>query len=216
MELDWTIKFTDIAIVLAMLLSPFLAVHIQRRLDEAKEVKERRMWIFRVLMATRAARLSPNHVEALNSVPIEFYGNSESLQGITDKWKSYIDHMGATVGEGGMSQEVWNKTCNDLFFDLLHLMSKFLGYKFNLVELSKEVYSPKGHHWIESDQEIIRRGLAKMFTGDFSIPMDVRSFPVDNNALIEQEQIRKATLKWLAGDSAVGIEIKKGDKSLPT
>lgn len=174
------------------------------------------MWIFRVLMATRAARLSVNHVEALNSVPIEFYGNNKQLRAIVEKWKSYLDHMGVPIGEGGMSQEMWNHQCNELFTDLLSLMAKFLGYEFNRVELSKEVYNPKGHHWIESDQEIIRRGLAKMFTGELAIPMEVRSFPVDDDALKEQEQLRKAALKWLAGDSAVGVEIKQGDKSLPT
>lgn len=210
--MDWKIKLTDIAIVFATLLGPILAIQAQKWLEKERAVKERRMWIFRMLMATRAARLSPNHVEALNAVPIEFYGNNESLRSIVDKWKSYIAHMSETIGEGGMSLEVWNKTCNDLFFDLLYLMSKFLGYEFNRVELSKEVYSPKGHQWIESDQEIIRRGLAKMFTGELAIPMDVRSFPVDNDALKEHAEFRKAALKWLAGDSAVGVEIKQNDK----
>ncbi len=166
-------------------------------------------------MATRAARLNPNHVEAFNSVPIEFYGNDKKLLAIVAAWKSYLDHMSVPIGEGGMSQELWNKTCNDLFTELLYLMSNSLGYGFTKLEISKEVYSPKGHQWIESDQEIIRRGLAKMFTGELAIPMDVRSFPVDNEGLNEQAKIRQLVLKWLAGDSAVGVEIKQDDKSRP-
>ncbi len=32
---------------------------------------------------------------------------------------------------------------------------------------------------------------------------------------LEQEEIRKLVLKWLAGDSAVGVEIRQDDKSRP-
>ena len=52
-------------------------------------------------------------------------------------------------------------------------------YEFNRVEISKEIYAPEGHYVIESDQEIIRRGLAKLFSGEFAIPMDVKSIPAD-------------------------------------
>lgn len=203
------------AIVFATLVGPILAIQAQKWLEKQRAVKDRRMLIFRVLMATRAARLSPHHVEALNAVPIEFYGSDKKLRAIVATWKSYLDHMGATIGEGGMSEELWNKTCNDIFFKLLGLMAEFLGYEFNAVELAKEVYSPKGHKWIESDQQIIRKGLAKMFTGELAIPMEVRSFPVDEEGLKEQAEMRKLILKWLAGDSAVGVEIKQDDKSRP-
>lgn len=215
MQFDWTIKIADLAIVFATLMGPILAIQAQKLLERKRALDERRMLIFRMLMATRAARLAPQHVEALNSVPIEFYGKDKKLRAIVAAWKSYIDHMGVTIGEGGMSQEVWNKTCNDFFFDLLSLMAEFLGYEFNRVELSKEVYSPKGHYWIESDQEIIRKGLAKMFSGELALPMDIKNFPVDNDALQEQAEIRKAALKWFAGDSSVGVEIKQGDKTRP-
>jgi hypothetical protein len=38
-------------------------------------------------MATRAAFLSPALVEALNAVPIEFYGNRK----IVNSWKEHLD-----------------------------------------------------------------------------------------------------------------------------
>lgn len=216
MQFDWTLKFADLAIVFATLLGPILAIQAQKWLEKERAVKERRMWIFRVLMATRAARLTQQHVEALNSIPIEFYGTDKKLRTIVEAWKAYLDHTGATIGEGGFSNERWNEKYHELYIELLYLMSQFLGYEFNKVELVKEFYSPKSHHWIESDQEIIRKGLAKLFSGELAIPMDIRKLPVDDDAAKEQSEIRKSTLKWLAGDSAVGIQIKQRDESRPT
>ena len=58
--------------VLAMLVSPLLAVQATRWIDRARESRARRVNIFRVLMATRAAGLPPAHVEALNLIAVEF------------------------------------------------------------------------------------------------------------------------------------------------
>ena len=59
MNWDLTIKLTDIAIVLAALLVPVLAVQAQKWLERRRDVKERQLAIFRTLMATRNAMLSP-------------------------------------------------------------------------------------------------------------------------------------------------------------
>jgi hypothetical protein len=102
-----------------------------------------------------------------------------------------------------------------LFVELLHLISQFLGYEFSRVEIAKEVYAPKGHAVIESDQEIIRRGLADMFLGKIAIPMDVKSFPVTQDAVREQDALRQALLKWVSGEATVGVEIKTGGMREP-
>jgi Family of unknown function (DUF6680) len=40
-------------------------------------------------MATRAAVLSVSHVEALNAVPIDFYGDKK----VIDAWEEYFEHL---------------------------------------------------------------------------------------------------------------------------
>ena len=59
MTIDWTFKGADIAIVVATLLGPVLAVQAQKWLERGREITQRRAWIFRTLMATRATNLSP-------------------------------------------------------------------------------------------------------------------------------------------------------------
>lgn len=63
----------EIITISAILLSPFLAVQATVWLNKKTEEKNRKMGIFRDLMATRATALSPKHVEALNRIEIEFY-----------------------------------------------------------------------------------------------------------------------------------------------
>lgn len=207
MIFDWTIKITDIAIVVAAILGPILAVQAQKWLERNREIKQRRAWIFRTLMATRATSLSPAHVEALNAIPIEFYGNDQKLKVIINKWKAYLDHL----GQDSMTIEVWEPKRHDLFVDLLHEMSVFLGYEFNRVEISKEIYSPKGHAQIETEQVVIRRGLARLLSGDLALPMDIRSFPSDPATLKEQEELRHLLLRWLNGKATVSVDLKSDE-----
>ena len=207
MTFDWNIKITDIAIVFATILGPILAVQAQKFLEKGREIKQRRAWLFRTLMATRATTLSPAHVEALNAVPIEFYGKDQKLKSIINKWKTYLDHLLKDAEAPG-----WGDKRSELLVELLHEMADFLGYEFNTVEIANEIYSPKGHAWIQTDQDIIRRGLALLLSGQLALPMEVKSFPSDPTAVKEQEELRKLLLRWLNGETTVAVDIKQPEK----
>jgi hypothetical protein len=207
MIFDWTIKITDIAIVFATILGPIFAVQAQKYLEKGREIKQRRAWLFRTLMATRATTLSPTHVEALNAIPIEFYGNDKGLKTIIDKWKTYLNHLCKDTAASG-----WGEKRVELFVDLLQSMADFLGYEFNTVEITNEIYHPKGHEGIETDQEMIRRGLALLLSGKLALPMEVRSFPSDPAALKEQDELRRLLLRWLNGEASVAVDVNQPNK----
>lgn len=178
------------AIIIATLLGPVLAVQAQKWLERHRAVKERRLMIFRTLMSTRTANLSPMHVEALNAVPVEFYGTGKKLKQINDAWKLYLDHH--TLD--GPATEVWLQTKLDLFLDLLHLMSQFLGYNFSKAQIKRDIYSPRAHGDLETEQTIIRRGLVGLFRGEIALPMAVKEFP----ATEPSPELQAAILKILA------------------
>ena len=67
--------------ILAILLAPLVALQIQRRLDFRREIRERKLAIFRTLMTTRANKVSVSHVESLNMIDIEFFGDSDKERG---------------------------------------------------------------------------------------------------------------------------------------
>lgn len=199
MVLDWSIKASDVAIVFATLVGPVLAVQAQKWLERRSEVEKRQVVIFRTLMATRASNLSVAHVEALNAVPIEFYG----ITNVVEAWKLYLDHMGNDT-----TKSAWNDTRITLLVEMLHAMAVRLGYKLNKVEIKNEVYSPRKHGDIETDQDVIRRGLAQLLSGQIALPMDVKSFPTDPAAIAEQQAIRDALQKVLDGSAPLAVKIQ--------
>lgn len=105
-----------------------------------------------------------------------------------------------------MPEEVWIGKRLDLFVDLLHTIASFLGYKFTKLEIRKEVYAPKLHGDIETDQTIIRQGLAKLFKGEFAVPMDVQSFPADPNFIQNQIALQRSLIDWLDGKRVVKVQ----------
>lgn len=201
MIIDWTFRIGEICIVIATFLGPVAAVQAQKWIERARDYRQRQIWIFRTLMTTRAAPLSPAHVEALNAVPIEFYQN----QKIIDAWKEYLDYLSTP----GVAPDVWGQRRIELFITLLLNMAASLGYRFSRVELGKEVYSPFAHAQMEQEQQIIRQGLAKLFKGEFPIPMDVKTFPIEAQALEEQRDLRLLLLKWLSGEQSVKIDVQQ-------
>ena len=171
--IDLSIDATDVAIIFATIMGPVLAVQAQKHLESRRAVRDRRLAVYRALMATRASLMSPTHVEALNAVPVEFYGASKTLKDINDAWKLYLDHLGTQTTSG----EIWVQRRADLLIDMLFLMSRYLGYDFSRSQLEKDVYSPIGHTTLETEQTIIRQGFASIFRGDKAFPMAVKEFP---------------------------------------
>lgn len=204
---DLTIKLTDVAIVVAALLGPVLAVQAQKLLERRRDVKERRLAIFRTLMATRAAMLSPQHVEALNAVPVEFYGSSLVLRQINEAWKLYLDHHDERLPPN----DAWAQKRLDLFQDMLHLMSQFLGYSFSKTQLARDIYSPRAHGDLETEQTIIRRGLVNLFSGEFALPLAVKEFPASDPGNAElQAALQQVLTAALQGKKPLALP---GDKT---
>src|SRR5437868_2540401 len=72
---------------------PVLAVQAQKWVERVSTKKRRRVWIFETLMATRATTLAQNHVEALNAIPLAFYGSEKGMTEIVLAWKEYLNHL---------------------------------------------------------------------------------------------------------------------------
>lgn len=61
----------DWMMIVVVFLSPVVAVRLTRYLDNQREIRERKVQIFKTLMATRAYTTSWPHVEALNRIDLE-------------------------------------------------------------------------------------------------------------------------------------------------
>lgn len=147
---------SDWVIVSATLLGPILAVQAQKWIERLKESRYRKIQVFHALMATRGARLSADHVRALNMIDLSFYGyvgfgrkwTSKRDQHVLDAWKEYHDNLCVNV-EGGALTESLVARRDELFVNLLFSMGQALGYQFDRVHLKKSWYSPVAHNMNE-------------------------------------------------------------------
>jgi len=163
--MDLTVVLT----VAAIFLGPIVAVQLTRYLDDKKEVRERKLRVFKVLMTTRGYTLSPGHVESLNMIDLEFNGKSKKEKEVINAWKVYLDHLGNSTITG----DQWGVRRIDLFVDLLHQMAKVLKFEFDKVHIKNAVYSPRAHGELEDDQTAIRRGFRELLECKRIIPMYV-------------------------------------------
>jgi len=163
--------------VLAVLLSPLIALRVSEWIEQGRAEDERRRGVFRTLMATRATPTVPAHVEALNAIDIAFYEGRFTLRpkfkATRLAWKALLHHLtnspglqpAAGVGEQWLSQK------NDLLARLLKEMASALHYDFDETYLKSAIYLPIAHGELFSDQEAIRRGLAAVLQGKAFLPV---------------------------------------------
>lgn len=179
---------SDWLVILAIIVAPILAVQIQRFIGNIKEIKTRKMQIFRTLMATRATRLDAKHIEALNMIDIEFFENKK----ITEAWKLLLDNfVNYPKDIKDPNYQVQLNLCveksNNLFINLLYEMAKSLNYTFDKVHLTRGVYIPKGQADYMMDQEFIRRAFVEVLSGKRPIPIKILNVTKENT----EEQMKK-------------------------
>lgn len=201
------LELKDWATIVAALLGPVLAVQAQKAVESFREKQRRKAFLFEQLMATRAARLAPEHVRALNMVDLVFYGErilgiqrrSAKEQRVLDAWKEYHDHLNNKVDDAQIS--LWVAQGDELFTNLLYAVSQDLGFKFDRVQLKRGAYSPVAHGEIEAEQTELRKAALSLVTGKHALKMNVVAFPVDPEALA----VNKAVIQNIGKALETGI-----------
>lgn len=133
------------AVVLATATGPIAAVLITFWRERRTIIKSRRLEIFRTLMATRQLGISPQHVNALNLIEVDFYGCAN----VQKEWIVYKDHLFS----GGVEDEAWREKKERLLANLLCQMAKRLRYNIPAMDIFKGGYAPKG--WAHSQNRIL-------------------------------------------------------------
>lgn len=163
----------DWLMIFAVLIGPVVAVQLTRYLDEKKEVRERKLNIFKTLMATRAYSVSWDHVMTLNKIDLEFDKSNKKEREVIEAWKEYLDLLGTK----DISGETWNVKRVDLLVELLHKMAKVLDYDFDKTHIKNSSYSPIAHGKLEDEQSAMRQGLIEVFEGKRVLPMHITNWP---------------------------------------
>lgn len=191
--------------VLATLVSPFLAVYLNRRIDRAKAERDRQRAIFRVLMATRATPMHVDNVNALNMIDIEFSG--PQFKNIRLAWKTYLSHIDDHPGRDNLDQmPAWGNKRLDLMVDLLFAMGEALDYDFDKVHIRKALYYPNRHAEDEEQALQIREGALRVLAGNASIKVEIpQQVPTPEDAAAFRD-LRQGLAEVLAGNKVLKVE----------
>lgn len=189
----------DLITVGAIVAGPIFAILVSRWLDDTRDVRSRRMDIFRTLMRTRRTPIVADHVGALNLIEIEFAEKAEVIAA----WKKLMEHLGTEHPrkpeeddrKATDAQDQINR--NEKYYDrlygerqsllakLLHAIALDLGHKAEQLELFEGGYTPQGWHDVEMEQRIIRRFVVDLYHGNRVVPvgvLDYRTFTAPPDA----------------------------------
>lgn len=155
--MDWS----AVAIVLATMLGPVLAVWASEYRQQHRALHERKEWVFRTLMSTRAARLHIEHVAAINQIDFAF--PRQSCASVQDAWGLYRQHLRHpdSLSEGAIRQ-AWQNKANDLLAELLHQMATDLDIPFSKSEITDNSYYPDAYVLDEITERETRRLLLEV------------------------------------------------------
>ena len=123
--------------ILAILLSPVVAVLVTVFLQRRKEKRDQKLWIFNTLIATRHTPIVDENVRALNMIDVVFHDSAR----VRDLWHEYFDML---CNEGLNNPTGWGQR-QKKNLELITEMAKVVGYGAAITHLDVDrVYYPVG------------------------------------------------------------------------
>lgn len=180
-------SWNDVAIVFATLVGPIAAVQAQKWLERRRQEEDRKIDLFVRLMATRAARVSPEHVRALNMIDIVFYGKpskrgpptrSAKDADVLSAWQEYYTHLNAVPRPApGAAEVAWRSRSEELFLNLIEKLALATNFKFDRDQLRSRHYSPEAAGTVDQAQNEVLLGASAVLSGRRSLRVSLEAAP---------------------------------------
>lgn len=153
--------------ITAIILGPLLAFGVQNWRDTRREKRNRKLEIFRKLILTVKVNMAPPHVDAINSIPLEFHSEEEVMKA----WRLYTSHLNQREAVKA-DPKGWGDRKFNLLVDLVHKIGQSLGYAhLDEAALRDNLYVPQGYADVEEEMRQIRASWLQVLNGQRSIPM---------------------------------------------
>ncbi len=168
-------EWLTILTILAILANPIIVFRIARRSDAQKEAHQRKLDIFKTLMTTRADSTSWNHVNALNTIDLEFDTK------ITTLWHEYRNFLRDVDDMKIKGTYLWEERRKRKLNDLLYAMALVLKHDLKEACIKDPSYMPKIYSHIEDENSSIRKGVIKILNDEKSLPVHITQQSKENN-----------------------------------
>jgi hypothetical protein len=158
----------------AIVVGPLFAFAVQNWRDKRREHRNRKLDIYRRLLLTLKVPMAPSHVDAINSIPLEFSSDGK----VMSTWRLYTSHLNSPQHARQPQQESevnrWLEKKFDLLIDLTYEIGQNLGYKhIDKAHLRDNTYTPKGYADVEEQMRQIRESWLQVLNGQRYIPMTI-------------------------------------------
>ncbi|MFM2344465.1 MAG: hypothetical protein RLZZ210_1076 [Pseudomonadota bacterium] len=170
------IALTLLSNIFVAIISAIFALWLKDKQKVKEEYNSRKTRIFTILMTTRNARASINHVEALNMIDFAFYGfngkenkRTETERQVLNAWREYYQHLNTNPTEN-LS---WSNQQNDLFISLLSFISQDIGLNIPKHEIKNGSYLPRMYADIDNQQTYLRLLAIDLLDGKKSLNVNV-------------------------------------------
>lgn len=199
-------RLIDWIAIAAIIIGPIAAVQIDKLLERRRDRRTRKVIILRSLMATRGARLTQEHVGALNLIDIDFESKSRKDIEVKRAWTAYLDVLSnfpkppSDPNLPAPDNTEFNERREKIFGELLVKIAQSLNYDLDETHLRRGAYTPQGHVDIELDNIMARRGLLALLDGRISLPISVQNGNPD-------PRIVELTKKVLEGTQSISVQI---------
>lgn len=140
---------------------PVRAARLTRDLQRESAHKDRKADVFKHLAATRGARLNPDHVWALNLIPIEF----SSVPAVMATWRTYLEHLNFKLPQDEATKEAFFHERDKRLMALIEVIATDVGTAFDRLDIQKYSYVPQGWEDDEFDRKIALKLLVNMLKG---------------------------------------------------
>ena len=161
--------------LIAIIGGPIVGVRVARQLEDRKQYQQQRIGILASLLRTSqgTARLSSEHVGALNLIQLMFYGEKD----VIDTYKKYIEHLRIPSPPVEQVQECerFFRDRDGHFLELLATLASALRYQFDKKDLENLAYSPQS--WADNmmAQNDISKLLIRLLQGEKPLQVSVVS-----------------------------------------
>lgn len=163
---------------LGLMLSPVIAIQVQKWLQDRQNKIERKRTIFRTLLTSRGNQNSEKCLEALHLIDIEFK-DSKSAE-VIEKWQTYSDYLINNALPD-------SKTQDEHYTALLFAISKHLKYNHDISILRKNYYTPKSLFTRGEYEKELLELIREIREGKIRIPIVSESYLLNNETEITEK-----------------------------
>lgn len=130
-------EMVEVINIVAIVLSPAIAVAISIFVQDRKQKRFERLSVFNTLMATRHEPIADENVRALNMIDVVF----DNCKDVRRLWREYYEML----CNNGLDNEQGYQTRQKKNLELIHEIGRSLGYGRAISHLDVDrVYYPKG------------------------------------------------------------------------